>query len=167
VRIEVYGLPTAQGSKRAFVNKHTGRAHVTETNDSKVKTWREDVKQAALQALDGGARFTGPVKVSVDFYFLRPKGHYRTGRNAHLLKDTAPPYPASKPDVDKLLRSTFDAITTTGLWEDDCRVVEVWATKRYVAEGRHQGAHIWIREAMNDDAEVSYSELPVDSVQSV
>lgn len=34
------------------------------------------------------------------------------------------------PDVDKLCRATFDALTAGRLWEDDSRVIEVRARKR-------------------------------------
>lgn len=34
------------------------------------------------------------------------------------------------PDVDKLCRSTFDALTAARLWEDDSRVIEVRLRKR-------------------------------------
>lgn len=33
----------------------------------------------------------GAVAANIEFYIDRPKGHYRTGRHAHLLKDSAPP----------------------------------------------------------------------------
>ena len=38
---------------------------------------------------------------------------------------------AKVPDLDKLLRSTFDAITTAGVWRDDAQVVVVSASKSY------------------------------------
>lgn len=151
--IDVHGLPAPQGSKRAFVNRHTGRAHVVETNHTKVMTWRDDVKAAAIQARQAAADttgFTGAVAVVIDFYLPRPKGHYRTGRNAHLLRDTAPTRPAGKPDVDKLVRSTFDALTAASVWPDDRFVVDVVAGKYYAIPGEHRahvGAQIRISEA--------------------
>jgi hypothetical protein len=38
---------------------------------------------------------TGPVRVWVRFTFTRPPSHYRTGRNAHLVRDAAPTSPAA------------------------------------------------------------------------
>ena len=154
-RFEVYGLPTAQGSKRAFVSSKTGRAHVVETNASKVKTWREDVKAAALTALEAGdgVGMSGPVNVGLRFYFPRPKSHYRTGKNSHLLRGAAPIYPASKPDIDKVIRSTFDAITTSGLWGDDRQVVMLLAEKFYANETHHVGAIVLIEELVNAQGE--------------
>jgi Holliday junction resolvase RusA-like endonuclease len=37
-----------------------------------------------------------------------------------------------RPDLDKLLRATFDAVTATGrVWADDSQVVKVTAEKLY------------------------------------
>ena len=129
--ITVYGTPAPQGSKRAFRNQHTGRIQQVESS-KRVKPWREAVKHAALDA----ARFEDwptphPVAVEVTFTFARPKGHYRTGRNAHLLRENAPAFPAGKPDLDKTVRSTLDALTDAGIWTGDEQVAELVARKRY------------------------------------
>nr|DAN37658.1 MAG TPA: Endodeoxyribonuclease RusA [Caudoviricetes sp.] len=39
--------------------------------------------------------------------------------------------PAVKPDLDKLTRAVFDALTDAGVWRDDSRVVDMRVTKRY------------------------------------
>lgn len=126
ITIRVYGTPAPQGSKR-----HVGRGVMVESS-KKVKPWREAVKQAALDLimvasdtgqLTAGFPLDGPLLVEFAFTFARPKSHYRTGRNAHLLRDSAPPYPAVVPDLSKLIRSTEDALTDAGVWTDDSRVV--------------------------------------------
>lgn len=130
--IRVYGAPAPQGSKNAFRNQHTGKIQQVEAS-KKVKPWREAVTAAAL-ATGAGDRppYDGPVIASMVFTFQRPKSHYRTGRNAHLLRDAAPARPAGKPDLSKLIRSTEDALTHVVL-KDDSRIVEfgraakVWA----------------------------------------
>lgn len=119
ITLTVYGLPAPQGSKR-----HVGNGVMIESS-AKVKPWRQDVKQAALDTVHGIADWTpldGPLVASMTFTFARPKGHYRTGRNAHLLRDTAPARPAVTPDLSKILRSTEDALTGV-IWADDARVV--------------------------------------------
>lgn len=129
---EVHDMPAPQGSKR-----HVGRGVMIESS-KRVKPWREAVKHAALDATNGydvAATLTGPVAVTIVFRLPRPKGHYRTGRNAHLLRDTAPLYPATKPDLDKLLRSTLDALTASGVIRDDSQVVWINSMKRYGAPG--------------------------------
>lgn len=72
--------------------------------------------------------FDGPVKVTMHFVCKRPKSHYRTGRYAHLLKDSAPLWKATSPDLSKLIRSTEDALTTAGVWHDDRQVAALDVT---------------------------------------
>ena len=147
LEIDVHGLPAPQGSKRAFRNPHSGRVQLVESS-SRVKTWREDVKQAALDAIDSsapnGAYLSGPIRLDVDFFVPRPKSHFRTGANAHLLRDKAPNRPVGKPDLDKLLRSTCDALTAAGVWSDDSCVVAIAAAKFYAARDHSIGARITI-----------------------
>jgi Holliday junction resolvase RusA-like endonuclease len=135
----VIGQPGAQGSKR-----HVGRGIMVESS-KKVTPWRQDVVAAAMKAAKdvGWDTVTAPVIVAVGFTFTRPKSHYRTGKNAHLLRDDAPHSVTSRSagDLDKLLRSTFDALTTAGIWADDSLVADLHATKHY---GAHAGAHIRI-----------------------
>jgi len=119
ISFTVYGLPAPQGSKR-----HVGNGVMIESSKN-VKPWRQDVKQAALDAiheLDGWTPLDGPLMASMVFTFARPKGHYRTGRNAHLLRDAAPARPHGMPDLSKILRSTEDALKGV-VWADDARVV--------------------------------------------
>lgn len=118
VFIKVQGLPAPQGSKR-----HVGNGVMVESSRH-VKPWREDVRAAALAQLgDDWQLLDGPLLVSMTFSFARPKSHYRTGRNAHLLRDLAPMFPHGMPDLSKLARATEDALTRV-LWTDDSRVVE-------------------------------------------
>lgn len=128
--IIAYGTPAPQGSKR-----HLGNGVMVESS-KKVKPWREAVKHAALDALwPSWTPLDGPIHLAVTFTFNRPQGHWRTGRNAHLLRDAAPRYPAGMPDLSKLIRSTEDALTDAGVWKDDARVVDVTASKRYADPG--------------------------------
>lgn len=133
----VHGTPAPQGSKR-----HVGNGVMVESS-KKVKPWREAVKYAALEA--GVEQFTGPVSVRVTFWMARPKSHYRTGKKAHLLRHDAPEWAAGRPDLDKLLRSTFDALGEAGVWRDDSQVVLVSACKRYIRAG-DAGADVMVAE---------------------
>ena len=141
ITIRVYGVPKPGGSKRAFVVK--GRAVVTE--DCKTsKTWREAVKQAAIEAGAGTSPLlTGPLVVACIFYMPRPKGHYGTGRNADNLKASAPYWPQTKPDATKLIRSTEDALTNV-VWRDDALIISPWPTKLYADASHLPGAEIVI-----------------------
>lgn len=128
--IVVHGTPAPQGSKR-----HLGKGVMVESS-KRVKPWRQDVKYAALKACgDEYETLIGAVALTVMFYMPRPKGHYRTGRYAGELRAGAPDYPAGKPDLDKLVRSTMDAIGEAGVWRDDAQVVTVLCEKHYAGPG--------------------------------
>lgn len=141
LQFDVIGQPAPQGSKQ-----HVGHGVMVESS-KKVKPWRQDVAAAAVEAAAGSPISdawtppTGSAIVTLTFYLPRPKGHYGTGRNAATLRPSAPAYPAVKPDVDKLQRSTLDALTTAGVLRDDAQVIDIRAVKRY-ADGRPAGASV-------------------------
>lgn len=130
LKVVVHGMPAPQGSKRGYVVN--GRAVMVESS-KKVKPWREAVKHAALDAHAQAAPLAGPLMITVVYTLPRAKSHYRTGRNAHLLRDNAPRWPAGKPDGDKLDRATLDALTDAGVWLDDAQVVVRVSVKSYPA----------------------------------
>lgn len=141
--IRVIGLPGAQGSKRSF-----GPGRMVESSP-RVAPWRQDVRAAALQAAgdDGWETATGPIEVRLTFLFKRPKSHYRSGRNSHLLRDNAPWYPTSRTigDIDKLVRSTLDALTSAEIFADDSLVCDLgYARKRWAEWGQPSGALILV-----------------------
>ncbi|UIU47023.1 RusA family crossover junction endodeoxyribonuclease [Microcystis phage MinS1] len=132
ISLRVTGTPIPQGSKVA--NRHGGG--VRDANATRLKPWRQQVTAHAREHARGLAPYTGPVRIWIRFTFERPLAHYRTGRNAHLLKPTAPTWPTSRyvGDVDKLQRAIFDALTDADLWTDDSQVVDVRARKFYAGE---------------------------------
>lgn len=141
VSFRVYGTPRPQGSKR-----HVGHGVMIESGGVALRTWREDVKQAALAVrpeLD--EPIDGPVELRVAFFVKRPASHWTASkRDGSRLRPAAPSRPYRRPDIDKLLRSTCDAISAAGLWADDSRVVELVASKSYCARTVEEGAAITI-----------------------
>lgn len=145
------GTPAPQGSKHARpiykgrgpAKQFTGKVAQVESSPH-VKTWRSDIRDALLDPTGEREQLDGPVAVRLVFGMARPKGHYRTGRNAHLLRDNAPTAPATKPDIDKLARAVLDAIGSAGIWKDDSQVTELTAVKVYAEEGMRAGVHITI-----------------------
>lgn len=140
--IVVESKPQSQGSK---TRGQWGNSY--ETNDDVLRPWREAVRQAALQALREmhGPDLvkplfdkTVPIHVEATYTFARLSSHFGSGRNADVLRPDAPTWKVSKPDVDKLERSAFDAITAAGVWASDAQVVEVTARKVYA--GAHRDA---------------------------
>ena len=135
----VPGLPAPQGSKRAV--SIGGRARMIEDN-KRTAPWRATVTDRAREHFT--EPILGPVDVHVVFYFPRPASHYGTGRNARVLKPSAPVFrKATKPDIDKLLRAVLDGLTDAGAWRDDSQVASVQAVKRWSDDGT-AGAHIWL-----------------------
>jgi crossover junction endodeoxyribonuclease RusA len=137
---DVLGVPAAQGSKR-----HVGRGILVESS-KKVAPWREAVKAAAVEALGDTVPYEGPVVVTVSFRFARPAGHYGSGKNVGVLKPSAPPTPISRAngDIDKLVRSTLDALTDSQVFGDDSQVALLIASKQY-ADDAKPGATLRIK----------------------
>jgi crossover junction endodeoxyribonuclease RusA len=129
ITIEVFGLPRPQGSLALFKAK---AGHTVAKYGQAVYEWRGTVTTAVRETWAGPV-LSGPLAMSVLFELPRSKGHFGTGRNAGVLRPSAPPYPDGMPDLDKLQRAVFDAITDAGtVWHDDAQVVRVTASKAYV-----------------------------------
>jgi crossover junction endodeoxyribonuclease RusA len=144
IAFTVHGTPAPQGSKRAFKHKTTGNIVVIADNHKPLTKWRNAVQAAAME--HGGTITPGaPAAIALDFYLARPKAHYGTGRNAEVIKPTAPLVPASKPDLDKLIRAVLDALTAAGTYTDDSKITAIFATKFY-ADRRPPGVHIHLQE---------------------
>jgi crossover junction endodeoxyribonuclease RusA len=144
--VTVHGTPGPQGSKTR------NAAGALYESSAKVKPWREAVKSAALDILaydESWQPIRQAVRLEVVFTLPQPKHHYGTGRNAGVVKPSAPRFPTGKPDTDKLLRSTQDALKDAGVVLDDSVVTDTAAAKRYVLTGvdalSHPGAVIRIR----------------------
>ena len=124
----VIGRPAPQGSKR-----HIGGGRMIESSKA-AGPWREAVRaETAAVMATGGYRppIEGPVQVALTFVLPRPRGHYGTGRNAARIRDSAPKWPAGKPDIDKLTRAVLDGITAGGAIRDDSQVVLLAACKEF------------------------------------
>ena len=136
MRIVVRGIPAAQGSKR-----HVGNGRMVESSRA-VGPWREAVRAETQRAMNGREPLSGAVQVDASFYLPRPKSHYRTGRNAHLVKDGAPRRPFGKPDLDKLARAILDGLTAGSAWADDGQVALLVTSKDYAITGHPAGCEI-------------------------
>lgn len=98
-----------------------------------VGPWREAVRGECQRAAT--VPIPGPVAVVITFWMPRPRSHYGTGRNAGMLKPSAPAYPdGRKNDIDKLARSTLDGLTMGGAYWDDGQVVRLLVYKEFAAD---------------------------------
>ena len=125
VSFHVIGTPGPQGSKR-----HVGNGIMRESS-AKVAPWRQDVVAAALKAWAGMGTDTngkaivldGPLALTITFRFPATTSWKAADKTrGWRWKDRTP-------DLDKLLRSTGDALTTSGLIADDARIVAISAEK--------------------------------------
>lgn len=137
----VTGSPEPGGSKKAYIVNE--RAVIVDANP-RVKGWRNEVAFACRQQYQG-ALLTGPLAVEFTFFVPRPKSHHGTGKNAGVVKDSAPKYPAVRPDVLKLARGTEDALTDV-LWRDDALIVEERLLKLYGEPARCE-VTVWVLDA--------------------
>ena len=143
----VFGTPRPQGSLRLFRSPKTQREVAKYANTT--IEWRNRVQadvREQLEAMDH-LKILGEVTLRLDFEMPRPKHHFGTGRNAGLLKPSAPHWPTnSGGDLDKLVRAINDALTDAGVWVDDAQVVEIQAVKRYADPPSEAGVTITLRE---------------------
>ena len=92
--------------------------------------------------------FNEPLAVSISFYFSRPKSHFRTGKNSDLLKDNAPIWHTSKPDVDNLAKFVMDSMNKI-YWKDDSIISSIWVTKNYSGSPRTDITITSIKESID------------------
>ena len=138
ITFSVAGVPKPKGSMRAFVRE--GRPIVTSDNPG-VSGWQQTIGWSAVEATRAattsaiaGVPFpTDPVRVTLRFELPRPT---TTPRRAE---------PTTKPDLDKLTRAVFDALTGV-LWTDDAQVCWLEARKRYITAGGVPGVHVTVTD---------------------
>lgn len=129
IRFFVDGKPAPQGSKRAF--KVGNRVNLVEMSKT-LPEWRRRVTEAAKQAMGAKPPTVAPIALTVIFRLPKPaKPKW--------------PIPATRPDLDKLLRSVNDAMTGI-VYVDDSQIVTIVAEKRYATNFR-TGCQILIENA--------------------
>jgi crossover junction endodeoxyribonuclease RusA len=133
ITLRVFGTPAPQGSKR-----HVGGGRMIEAS-KKVKPWRQAIVDQAIRDGVSGAALDGSLELRVTFYLQRPKSHI----GVRGIRPSAPLLPSKVPDLDKLLRSTCDALTDAQVIVDDARIVRIKARKLY-ADHDPTGALIYI-----------------------
>jgi crossover junction endodeoxyribonuclease RusA len=125
----VPGRSAPQGSKKGY---RRGSQVVMVEMSKYVDAWRTDVRAACVDAWAGRGPLDCPIIVQMEFVRARPT--------------TAPkrstPSATGMPDLSKLVRSTEDAITSSGLWRDDSRVVVTLSSKRIAEIDEVPGARI-------------------------
>ena len=145
-RLEIWipGIPAPQGSKRLI------RGRLIESS-KKVKPWREAVTKAIQAEWGNTPPIDAAVTVTAEFLLPRHKTHYRSGAHSGELKPWAKhKQHRSTPDLDKLQRSTGDAITASGIIRDDCEINQWKASRRYAPDPLRCGANLTIYPTPTD-----------------
>ena len=125
--VRVAGRPAPQGSKQL------GEHGQLREQSAYLPAWRDAVKRAVYEKYrelavppDTLPLLRGPVGVVIEF-------RLQTWQRID-----------SAPDLDKLERATWDALTKARVWEDDGRVVYSHATKRNADSEHVAGAWITV-----------------------
>lgn len=140
VVLRVLGEPAPQGSKSKMPNGAMVEA-ASATGRQKLRAWRDAVAHEAFNvAAETGALFDGPVIVEAIFRFHMPKSRPAPVRQRGV------GWKATKPDLDKLQRSTGDGLTVGGLIARDEQIVGWHTSKVELVEG-WTGASIVVRDA--------------------
>ena len=106
------------------------RAHVYDPGTA--SEWRQAVVDAAQPHVIVHGALQGPVQMNLVFWMQRPLGHWGTGRNKGRLRNSAPKrYHLGIPDRTNLIRGVEDALTDSGIWNDDRQVVDGRAVKMW------------------------------------
>jgi len=136
----VAGIPGPRGSKKAFPFKRKNGTIGVAVSDANPKSrdWMNLVSTAATEAMQGREPFREPVALELSFVMPRLKGHYGTGKNASVLKPSAPKWHSVKPDALKLARGTEDALTGI-VFADDALVARESFEKAY---GNKPGVYV-------------------------
>jgi crossover junction endodeoxyribonuclease RusA len=122
ITFTVYARPEPQGSMRGF---NIGGRVILTSNNKKMKPYRQELTHTAqveLGRLGVTMPVAGkhiPVSLVFDFFLARPPSVPKKRKEIVV-----------KPDIDKLIRASVDALTGI-LYLDDAQVIEVSARKHY------------------------------------
>jgi len=132
INIRIEGIPKAQPRVKARRQGSFIRMYTPNSADS----WKKAVGDALELYKD--MLLEGAIELNARFYLPRPSNQNRK-------KDPNDSFPHIKtPDIDNLLKSTMDAITTKGVWIDDRQVWHIEACKYVCAKGEEPHANIII-----------------------
>lgn len=133
ITIEVRGIPAGQGAIRYGP---TGKGYHA---DKKTRPWKALVMDAVAEAWGGAAPWTAAVEVQACWYFPHLKSHYRSNGQ---LKDDAPAFKTTAPDLDHLQRAVGDALEGAGAIINDSQICS-WLVSKGFSE--QPGLHLIIR----------------------
>ena len=120
-------------------HRHTRFGH---TYNSQIKDMKNFHDLALPFAPD--KPFEGRIRITANYYFKRPKSHYRSGKYKHLLKANAPTHHIQTPDFDNLLKYVGDSLGLSKKFYNDDRQIDI------VAGGKHWARWDFVSIKMDD-----------------
>lgn len=145
IQFYAVGEPKGQPRPRAFARKMGNQVIARVYEGGTAEGWKSQIAVAAKEHLPA-APIEFPVTLHLEFYFPRPRSHYRTGKRANELRDDFPGYHTKAPDADNLAKAVMDALSVLRMWRDDAQVAHLIVRKLY-DDGRGPGCIISIKEA--------------------
>jgi Holliday junction resolvase RusA-like endonuclease len=140
----VHGDPVPQGRPRFRRVKPKSGAEFVQTYDpARSREWKEHIQKHVKKLSPTPFEKGVPLALHLIFYLKRPLSHFGTGKNAGILKASAPRFPVGVPDLDNLEKAVKDALKGI-TWHDDGQVVIVRKTKEYTTS--QPGVWAGIRE---------------------
>ena len=123
----------------AYIPSPKGRPRITKKGfaftPAKTRKAEADLKVLIQDKLQEGFEpFLGPVRLVLIVFLPRPKSHFRSGKNAHLLKDGMTKWHWKRPDLDNLEKLFMDAAQGI-LYKDDAQISEKSSMKMYADKG--------------------------------
>jgi len=101
-----------------------------------------------------------PVYMEFRFYLERPKSHWRTGKNSHLLKASSPALPckSSTADLDNFIKFVKDCLNGIA-FVDDCQVTDYGVVKKRYAEIPRTEIYVSEIKGIDKDGYLLFSDM--------
>ena len=123
IEFQVLGEPSAQMRHRSF-QKGNFKGNYDPSKDKKNDFLSVIQEKAPKEPL------TGPIGITILFYFGRPQGHYGSGKKKDMLKDNAPEFHTSRKDLDNCVKFATDSMNHI-FYKDDSQICRLFSEKLY------------------------------------
>lgn len=140
--LTVYGTQQPSGSKKGFARRgKDGKTHISIVDASpKARPWKDLISREAAIAMKGHEILRGPLYAEFRFFRQRPRSHFNSKGE---VKESAPKFPTTRPDVLKTARSVEDSLTGC-VYLDDAQICAELLMKCY---GHPERVEIVIKDA--------------------